>query len=1282
MENFADYNPMNRIIQRIKARRGKWQFLLFFFLLLIIFLLGYVSPILVESTKNTWNEKRRFSAEEIKAASFDLISQKQNKLLNVANSIKQSLRAALSPEVKHDQIFELIMSEDFKSYSISLFAPPGELIAWNELVYFYEEELNNSFYETGSSFFYKSNLLTFLAVLDTINIADAEYKIFVGLPVKCSVEYLSEKFRIVNLDDEISQSLSAGIDIHYEPFKSKNSDQMQSSFEILNNHKEKIGLLAIDYPSLQSEIKKIRKRISAAQSLLILISFLILGYSLKQDYNSFNSRFIKFGLLLLYLSLGRALLFATNFPNNFLPAYLSDPNLFSSKFGEGIVRSPIDFFVTTLFFFVVALQAFNKSKNYFLEERQHQKRRNLLSQIIGMTALTAIFMLSIRAFAAICKSVIFDSTLRYFKEPEIFPPISHISMLGTLLICGAGFLLALIAISLTCIKFLSLKRLEKKNIFTLAPASALTIISTYYIQNEPLAPLYFYFLFITIIVLLFKFVASSSDAGALSFGIYLFAASFVSTIFINHFNNALERNSLISTALELERSNFSFYNFLMNESLESLKEDEQIAETFLNHDNEFHSAGFLSLQRLKLSGQSTAYAIYFLDRSRAIVGGFSHNVNSADYFISFFSGIKIDETIIKEAAHPNGGRYLTGITVIRDRNIILGYAALTIKIENRLFKNEKERTLFSDAIDKPADVISSGQLSITILNGRGIEQLHGSYIPSRHLINDVVNNSSESDNEYWFESENESGKFVTLAYRIAGETQPAFYIISLKKNDVTFALFNFFKIFIVHTIIILIVYLIIILLNLRKFLQIFLAFRTKLLASLLFISLIPIIALAVYNRVDSSAKIVETYKENLREKILLVERHIQNQLVKNPQRELEVALQKASEELETNFSVYRGTKLLFSSFNQYYLASLFPRALPPSVFIDLQINDGKQFFSVNESNQYYAYFKKSSINDSELIFAVDNIFNKVQTAFSPIEIDVFLVGVYSFAILIILVTSAFISNTISTPIRKLTRATQSVAMGDLNIELKSSDTGEIKELISGFNYMTNELKKSQMEISQLERENAWREMAKQIAHEIKNPLTPMKLTIQQLIAAYKDRSTKFDSIFEKVSNTILNQIETLNQIASEFSRFARMPNLSLEKINLEEILEEIKILFEDENMAITINAELESCIIDGDHSQTRRMFVNLCRNSIQAGARKINFSIYKENNFSCVDVSDNGCGINEEDRQNIFKQNFTSKASGMGLGLKLAKRYMESVEGSIELVQSEKGNTLFRIKFK
>ena len=227
--------------------------------------------------------------------------------------------------------------------------------------------------------------------------------------------------------------------------------------------------------------------------------------------------------------------------------------------------------------------------------------------------------------------------------------------------------------------------------------------------------------------------------------------------------------------------------------------------------------------------------------------------------------------------------------------------------------------------------------------------------------------------------------------------------------------------------------------------------------------------------------------------------------------------------------------------------------------------------------------------------------------------------------------------------------------------------------------MTKELQKNQNELAELERENAWKEMAKQVAHEIKNPLTPMKLAVQQLIVSYRDKNKNFDSIFEKVSSTILNQIENLSLIASEFSRFARMPNFKLEKIDLLKSINDTINLFTDEQIKIELKTELKDAYIEADEGQMRRLFINLIRNSIQAESNKVEIDVDPEENNFRIYISDNGKGIPENIKDKIFDSSFTTKSKGMGLGLKLAKRFIEGINGSITLADNVAPGTVFKI---
>ncbi len=223
--------------------------------------------------------------------------------------------------------------------------------------------------------------------------------------------------------------------------------------------------------------------------------------------------------------------------------------------------------------------------------------------------------------------------------------------------------------------------------------------------------------------------------------------------------------------------------------------------------------------------------------------------------------------------------------------------------------------------------------------------------------------------------------------------------------------------------------------------------------------------------------------------------------------------------------------------------------------------------------------------------------------------------------------------------------------------------------------MTTELKASRENLARVEREVAWKEMAKQVAHEIKNPLTPIKLSIQHLLQAYRDRAHDFERILQGVSTTVIEQIEVLTRIASEFADFARMPERKFERVDVRLLLQETVTLFR-ELQGIEFRSKFSDtpAILIADRDELRRVFINIIRNSVQAmdkgGTITIETSVADQ--ICTIIVSDTGSGIPPELQARVFRPNFSTKTEGMGLGLAIAQKVIEDLNGTIAL-RSEVG---------
>lgn len=286
-----------------------------------------------------------------------------------------------------------------------------------------------------------------------------------------------------------------------------------------------------------------------------------------------------------------------------------------------------------------------------------------------------------------------------------------------------------------------------------------------------------------------------------------------------------------------------------------------------------------------------------------------------------------------------------------------------------------------------------------------------------------------------------------------------------------------------------------------------------------------------------------------------------------------------------------------------------------------------------------------------------------------------IINLYVVLMMLSIVVAVFVSERIVQPIKLIQHKMEKIELGKQHEKIEYDRKDELGQLVAEYNNMAEKLEESAKLLAQGERESAWREMAKQIAHEIKNPLTPMKLSIQFLMSRRSDAG--FDGILEKVSNTLIQQIDTLSSIATGFSNFAKMPKPNEHPFNVVETLENVIQLFNNvDNMDITSDlGGYKEIIIVADKEQISRVFINLIKNATQAipdGVRgKIHVTLECKEKL-VIKIADNGCGIPDEIRGKLFTPSFTTKSSGSGLGLAMVKNIIINAKGDITF-ESEVG---------
>jgi len=270
-------------------------------------------------------------------------------------------------------------------------------------------------------------------------------------------------------------------------------------------------------------------------------------------------------------------------------------------------------------------------------------------------------------------------------------------------------------------------------------------------------------------------------------------------------------------------------------------------------------------------------------------------------------------------------------------------------------------------------------------------------------------------------------------------------------------------------------------------------------------------------------------------------------------------------------------------------------------------------------------------------------------------------------------------------LKKLSDSINHLKLGKKNETLEWKSNDEIGQLIQEYNSMLFQLEASADKLAQQERETAWREMAQQVAHEIKNPLTPMKLRMQHLQRSWQDHPEEFQTRLNDFVQSMTDQIDTLSHIAQEFSNFAKMPQSKNERLNLHEIVKSVLSTFENENQTISFYQNTpETAFVFGDKTHLIRVLNNLITNAIQSipteRAEKISLGLRVSKHHVTLKITDNGNGISPEISKRIFMPNFTTRSNGSGLGLAMVKSIVTQMNGKVAFrTQVDKGSSFFVI---
>jgi len=380
--------------------------------------------------------------------------------------------------------------------------------------------------------------------------------------------------------------------------------------------------------------------------------------------------------------------------------------------------------------------------------------------------------------------------------------------------------------------------------------------------------------------------------------------------------------------------------------------------------------------------------------------------------------------------------------------------------------------------------------------------------------------------------------------------------------------------------------------------------------------------------------------------------------------------------LNVDAILYQNVWVVESTTPQIFQQYLIPQILPFTAYEFLYNRERRHIVSTVELGSEKLMVGYRTIVDEENqpigVIAIPTFIHSPVYTDQLLETTSYLFGIYLVIFMLFTIGALMFSNHITKPLELIQIGLNKISRGERKTKIPVTSQDEVGSLAEAYNQMVIKLDEAQKELIKAERESAWKEMAQQVAHEIKNPLTPMKLNLQHLqrqLEANPENVMKLKPVIETTAANIIEQIESLNKIASDFSKFSKPIQEPFEPTDLKQLIESVADLYQhEEDVEIKLNFKNGDLTLNCVDDEIRRVLINLVKNSIEASTGNgliINIEADKRRDDVYIKISDNGVGISEENQENIFVPNFSTKSSGTGLGLAITKKIIEAHDGLI-----------------
>ncbi|MGD8782392.1 MAG: hypothetical protein PVH88_25970, partial [Ignavibacteria bacterium] len=643
-------------------------------LVILIIILGISSPILLESFEENWNEtlnERIISIENKVKIEF---AAKEKYLIKKSGEIENVVRPIIKNEFDILKIFRLFDNYHNKqNENLLLINNENQLLAWNKNSYPFDFTLINN----NTLTFVESDLRTYLTIKKSVG--EKYYLIFL-LPLEKNYHLSNEFYEKISFTESLVEKFNIPFQITYSNKETLSFDGRNHSFHLESEDGEKIGVVTFRKPSLNSELLSLSDFIITLQlilTILLILSASVLYFSFTKKINRSIFRLLS---LIIYFAVLRFILFYLGIPAKFLSNDLINPSYFSSTFAFGIVKSPLEFFISVLLVLFISLAIYNYTLKYS-SKNNSGSARSWIKFVFTFIVCTVLYLVTLRGLGATVRSVVYDSSIAFFKNPQLIPSIPIIFMHISVLMISVAIVIFCLVMLLLIFKSIP-KRFSEGNqsiVIFLFIIFQLTAYIYDLMQNYPQGTPFLRFVFITISIVLFAGHIYFPKRSIGNYVYFLFFASFISINLLKHYNSEIERESLKLIANDLNRSNEGIVRFNVDAVISGEVSNPKLVDKIQAGNFNFNSEAFKIL----------------------INSGITKVARSSFVIIQNEAGENIGEVFYPNSLNSNyrniysSDFYYTRKQPIVINNKIIGFLIVGGSLENKTIDNSFEALFFT-----------------------------------------------------------------------------------------------------------------------------------------------------------------------------------------------------------------------------------------------------------------------------------------------------------------------------------------------------------------------------------------------------------------------------------------------------------------------------------------------------------------------------------------------------------------------------------------------------------